>query len=68
MSINRLFRQTCNECGSAEIHWTDARGLLAVRPRKTVREGIQVLGASAESWYCGRCTNFGIFGPLEYEF
>lgn len=68
LSFARMARSSCNECGSALIHWTTARDLVFLVPaglRKRVLEGIQFFGNHAEAWLCSKCSNFGIFGPTE---
>lgn len=36
--------------------------------RHRVYEILRFVGAKSEAWLCGKCSNFGVFGPTEMAF
>jgi hypothetical protein len=59
----RLFRSSCDECGSKDLAWMTTRELADRVPadeRARVQEGVDFLGPGAQAWLCGSCGNFGI--------
>ncbi len=68
-SFARMARRSCNECGSNMLSWQPVEKLFMLVPldlRKRVLEGMRFFGNHADSWLCGQCSNFGIFGPTEF--
>jgi len=60
-----LFRQSCDDCGSADIAWmtpVELAELVDEGGRSTVAEAVDVFGATAEAWRCNSCGKWGVLG------
>lgn len=60
-----LFRQSCDDCGSADIAWMtpmELASLVGEDGHSTVAEAVDVLGATADAWRCNSCGKWGVLG------
>lgn len=59
-----LSRSACTECGSRKIEWMPVDQLaFRVDPEDRLRvfDMIGFTGQRADSWFCDRCANWGVF-------
>ena len=69
----RVLRVTCDECGGVVVHGTFAelRPVMDVRAALELRDLLAEIGQDAgpnpSCWWCPKCSNLGVFGPVESE-
>jgi len=69
-ALAQAFRRSCNECGSADLHWfagTDAAEVLGSETALSIVGWLSAVEAADTHWWrCLTCGNAGMFGGVEF--